>query len=710
MMEETSAPQRPLIGYGVAIAAVGAAWLLRLGLSGFFGTGLTYITFYPAVMLAAIVGGLRPGLGATVMVALSVAYWLLPPQEQFQGKNLADVVGLAVFTSMGVFISMLAERYQQARQRVEAYQKDLLRVVADTTPDRIFVKDRESRFRMVNEATVRVIGKPVDQVLGKTDREIYDDPAVAEALMANDQRVMQSGITEVVEERIPTPAGVRVFLSTKAPHRDADGRVIGLIGVAHDITERKHVEERLAWLASFPQQNPFPIVEVELASGAIPYLNPTARRLFGDLETQGLAHPWLAGLEPFAPQLQAQPDAKVRREVALGDLRYEQSILRVADSQRLRIYGLDITERKRTEEQLQLQLTVLRAAANAIVISGIDGSIQWVNPAFTTLTGYSAAEAIGQNPRLLKSGRHDRRFYKDLWDTVLAGHVWRGVLVNRRKDAQLYTEEMTITPVITGGGAITHFVAVKQDVSARKRAEAALRHTATELARSNQELEQFAYVASHDLQEPLRAVTGYLGLIEQRLGDQLDDKTRQLIDGAVQGAERMHMLITDLLALSRVGTQGKGFTPTDLNTVLDAALGGLSTSVKEAAAQVTHDPLPMLAVDPSQMLQLFQNLIANAIKFRGDSPPEIHVGAQRQAEQWVFSVRDNGIGMEPQYFPRIFVIFQRLHTRTQYPGTGIGLAICKKIVERHGGTIWVESQPGHGSTFYFTIPTPGAST
>jgi PAS domain S-box-containing protein len=245
---------------------------------------------------------------------------------------------------------------------------------------------------------------------------------------------------------------------------------------------------------------------------------------------------------------------------------------------------------------------------------------------------------------------------------------------------------------------------VQQRTSELETANAHLRRTTAELASSNQELEQFAYVASHDLQEPLRAVTGYLGLIEKQLGDHLEDKARHHLDGAVQGASRMHTLITDLLALSRVGTRGQALELADLNAALDQALEGLGASVRETGSRITRDPLPILSVDASQMAQLFQNLIGNALKFRGERPPEIHVSAERKPGQWVFGVRDNGIGIESQYFERIFLIFQRLHTRRHYSGTGIGLAICKKIVERHGGAIWVESQPGQGSTFYFSIP------
>jgi len=239
----------------------------------------------------------------------------------------------------------------------------------------------------------------------------------------------------------------------------------------------------------------------------------------------------------------------------------------------------------------------------------------------------------------------------------------------------------------------------------RLHAKEALRHAAAELARSNEELQQFAYVASHDLQEPLRAVAGYVNLIESRFSDKFDDKGRQHIAGAVQGAMRMHNLITDLLELSRVGTRVRTLEPTDLNAVLGHVTHNLSATIGETGAQIACDPLPTLPVDASQMTQLFQNLIANALKFRGAQPPAIKIEARQEADgAWCFAVRDNGIGIDPQYSERIFLIFQRLHTRKEYPGTGIGLAICRKIVERHGGRIWVESQPGRGSIFYFTLP------
>jgi len=252
--------------------------------------------------------------------------------------------------------------------------------------------------------------------------------------------------------------------------------------------------------------------------------------------------------------------------------------------------------------------------------------------------------------------------------------------------------------------------AAQQELAERKRVE-------VELQRSNEELEQFAYVASHDLQEPLRMVSSYTQLLARRYQGQLDADADDFIAFAVDGANRMQRLINDLLTWARVATRGKSLEPTDCNSTLGQARVNLSAAIEESNALVTNDDLPTVMADEAQLVRLFQNLIDNAIKFRGQEPPRVHVSAERlplpQAGEgrgggeWVFSVRDNGIGIEPQYHERIFVIFQQLHGKEEYPGTGIGLAICKRIVERHGGCMWVESELGEGSTFYFTIPVIG---
>ena len=245
--------------------------------------------------------------------------------------------------------------------------------------------------------------------------------------------------------------------------------------------------------------------------------------------------------------------------------------------------------------------------------------------------------------------------------------------------------------------------ALLAEIAERKRVEELRERALAELQRSNQELQQFAYVASHDLQEPLRMVSSYTQLLADRYRGRLDDRAEKYIHYAVDGAKRMQGLIQDLLSYSRVTTQGGPIEPVDSQGALDSALANLQASITESGAIVSKDRLPAVAADPTQLAQLFQNLIANAVKFRRKTPPRVHISADKNGKYWRFGVADNGIGIDEQYRDRIFVIFQRLHTRSEYQGSGIGLAICKRIVERHGGRIWFDSKPGKGTTFYFTL-------
>jgi signal transduction histidine kinase len=246
---------------------------------------------------------------------------------------------------------------------------------------------------------------------------------------------------------------------------------------------------------------------------------------------------------------------------------------------------------------------------------------------------------------------------------------------------------------------------VLHDITARKQQEAELRKLLAELKRSNEELEQFAYIASHDLQEPLRMVASYTQLLAQRYKGRLDQDADDFIGFAVDGATRMQRLINDLLVFSRAGNRGQPLTRIASQEAYDDALRNLTLTINDTGAVVTHDPLPSLHADAGQLVQLFQNLVGNAIKFhQPDVPPHVHVTARLAADEWIFSVADNGIGIAPQYHERIFVIFQRLHSRRKYSGTGIGLALCRRIVERHQGRLWVESAEGRGTTFFFTMP------
>jgi signal transduction histidine kinase len=259
-------------------------------------------------------------------------------------------------------------------------------------------------------------------------------------------------------------------------------------------------------------------------------------------------------------------------------------------------------------------------------------------------------------------------------------------------------------PLFDAGGRPRGALAAFHDVTARRQAERELERANEDLRRSNADLEQFAYVASHDLQEPLRAMSGMVQLLRQRYRDRLDARGVEYIDYAVEAAARMQALIGALLTFSRVERQAALPAEVDMNGVLAGALANLAVSLRETQAEVTADPLPHVFADGAQMTQVFQNLIGNALKFRDAAAPQIHIGVRSQPGAWCFSVRDNGIGIDPQYFDRIFLIFQRLHARRDFPGMGIGLALAKRVVERHGGRIWVESAPNVGSTFYFTLP------
>ncbi len=352
----------------------------------------------------------------------------------------------------------------------------------------------------------------------------------------------------------------------------------------------------------------------------------------------------------------------------------------------------DITERKRAEEALRESeeklRTMFESTSDGILVTDPTLSIIQTNEAAARMLGFASKEAmVGQSALpYMSAGTRGPAGAEDNGD----GKVQVEFSVSQLRDSF---------------GNTSGFIAVARDVTERKKAEAQLKKMLQDLERSNAELEQFAYIASHDLQEPLRMISSYTQLIGRRYKGKLDADGEEFIEYAVDGATRMQDRIQALLTYSRVGTRGKEFEPIDCEDVLNEALANLQVAIKKSDAVITHDPLPTVTADGIQMVQLFQNLIENGIKFHDQNQPQVHISAKEQDEDWLFSFRDNGIGIDPEYKDRIFLIFKRLHAKGEFAGTGVGLALCKKIVERHGGKIWVESEVGKGATFCFTIPT-----
>ena len=356
---------------------------------------------------------------------------------------------------------------------------------------------------------------------------------------------------------------------------------------------------------------------------------------------------------------------------------------------------------------------LLEASLDPLVTISPEGKITDVNKATELVTGVAREKLIGTGfSDYFTEPQKAREGYQQVF---AEGFVTDYPLTIRRHDGRLTDVICNSAVYKNEAGQVQGVFVAARDITEKKATEAELeqyrlhledlvKHRTEELSRSNKDLEQFAYVASHDLQEPLRAISGFVELLRRNLEKSLDEKTNEYMNFTIDGAKRMQSLINGLLEYSRVGTQGKKPQKVNSKEVFDEALARLQAGIQESGAKITADDLPTVYFDDLQLTRLFQNLIGNAIKFRGDQTPQIHVSAIRQDACWRFAVRDNGIGIEPQYAERIFMIFQRLHTRKTYAGTGIGLSICKKIVERHGGRIWVESAPGRGSTFYFTVP------
>ncbi|SNB46220.1 ATP-binding protein [Geobacter sp. DSM 9736] len=369
----------------------------------------------------------------------------------------------------------------------------------------------------------------------------------------------------------------------------------------------------------------------------------------------------------------------------------------------------EITERKNVEDALRINeerfRRLVEVSSQIVWVTDSSGEAVEDSPSWRAFTGRTYEQWAGRN-WLNVVHPDDRKGLSEAWGTAVAtGGPYRVEFRMLHHTGEYRHMSVQAAPVLHADGTVREWIGMNVDITDRKRAEEERERLLAEVQRSNRELEQFAYVASHDLQEPLRMVASFMQLFEKRYGGNLDEKGMTYIGYAVDGAKRMQKLIEGLLAYSRIGTGGGEFRLVRMDAVFQSVVTNLTVAIRDSGATVTNAGLPNIFGDELQLTQLLQNLIGNAIKFRKpDTLPTVHVSTERVGSEWVFAISDDGIGIEPEYSDRIFLIFQRLHTREEYPGTGIGLALCKRIVERHHGRMWVESRTGEGSTFFFTIP------
>jgi PAS domain S-box-containing protein len=603
----------------------------------------------------------------------------------------------------------------------------------EAAPDAMVVVNQSGEIVLVNLQAEKQFGYSRDELLGQKVNSIVPE-GFAERLVADGLRSAEDALAQQIGTGIELTARrkdgsefpIEIMLS---PLRSPAGILV--TAAIRDISVRKAAETHLGQMESryrgLLEAAPDAMVVVN-QQGAIVLLNLQAEKQFGyrrdellgqkvsNIVPHGFSERLVAdGLrsaeEALAQQIGTGIELMARRkdgsefpiEIMLSPLASTEGILVTAAIR-------DISVRNAADAHL-VQMEgryrgLLEAAPDAMVVVNHHGEIVLLNIQAEKQFGYRRDELLGQKlTNIIPEGFAERLIADGLRsaEDALAQQIGSGLeLTALRKDGSRFPMELMLSPLESDTGTLVT-VAIR-NITVRNAASVELLQTVEELKRSNEDLQQFAYVASHDLQEPLRMVASYVALLARRYKGKLDADADEFIAFAVDGAKRMQSLIQDLLAFSRVGSKGAELVTTSSENALERAIKNLRGAIVDSGAQVTHDPLPSVLADEMQLTQLFQNLLGNAIKYRRAETPDVHVAArQNSAKKWIFSVRDNGLGIEPQYFERIFGMFQRLHGREEFSGTGMGLAICKKIVERHGGDISVESTVGQGSTFRFPL-------
>lgn len=599
----------------------------------------------------------------------------------------------------------------------------LLAAIIESSADAIMSMDKGGIITAWNAAAERLFGSTSKETLGKHVRAVLPEDRL-QALESTLIAVQRHGrVTTIETVRVDRDSRRMAVSLTVSPLSDAEGRSLGLVAMARDVTERKRTEEKVRLAV---EAAPTAMIMVD-ESGTILLVNTQAERLFGyqrgDLVGRSIdmlvparyriEHKKLRAGFSQVPETREMAKAREiygqRRDGTEVPIEIGLTPIVTQDGLVILSSIVDISERRSAEERFRL---AVESSPNGMVMVNPRGHIVLVNAEAERMFGYSRDELVGRGiemlvPERFRTGHSaQREEYANKPERRLMG-AGRD-LFGLRKSGTEFPVEIGLNPITTPQGALVLCSVV--DITERKQAQEVLEARSRELLRSNAELEQFAYVASHDLQEPLRMVASYTSLLAEEYGEKLDADAKLYIHFAKDGAERMQQLIHDLLSYSRISSRKRAPAPVSSSECLDLALANLRISLDETGCIVRRGELPTVLGDRSQIVDLFQNLIANAIKFRRGNPPVIEVMAEPGSVGVRFAVRDNGIGMEPQYFEDVFQVFRRLHTKDEYPGTGIGLAICKRIVERVGGRIWVESVLGQGSTFYFTWPSAPAKS
>lgn len=615
-----------------------------------------------------------------------------------------------------------AERVKNALKESE----EKFRLLFENATEGILFFDTEGNIRDVNPKLLKITGCKREDVVGKHFMDVLAifnlDPSIVIPIF---EKVMSGEPIKNVELDITNKKGKQITIAANPVLIRKNGEVIGASLTVEDLTNRKLAEEALREseekYRTLFETSPEAIILLGL-DGVLQDCNNAAEKISGMRKEELIGKSFMELsifdeetlsnlIESFPKAINGEIPSTIELTIQTGKERkwietFPALLKKNNEVFALQLIVRDITEHKLAEDKLkeseEKYRDVVERANDGIVIVQ-DGFVKYANPSLLELAGYSKEEIIDTQfinhvhpdevPKLID--RYKRR---------MSGEDVEGIyetLLKRKDNSDVYAE--INAGVISYLGEPANLVFVR-DITERKKAGEKLKQTMNELKRSKTELEQFINIAYHDLQEPLRMVTSYVQLLERRYKGKLDEDADEFIGYAVDGIMHIHRLINDLLNYTLIGGQSKRFERVDCTEVINRAMNNLQAAIEESGAVITFDPLPIIRADDLQLVQLSQNLLSNAIKFRSEEPPRIHVSAEQKKNEWLFSVRDNGIGIDPKYAERIFTIFQRLHSRGKYPGTGIGLAICKKIVEKHGGRIWVESEPGKGATFRFTIP------